>query len=492
MRMTCQIPLALLWLLLGGGSVRAQETFGVSTRNDSLMISFVEAEIVTAVQALARHLDKPLTFGTLGDGRVTLETPRPVPRSDALLLLRGLIESHDLELIEDSAIYRVRRRQNSIPAAMRAGATPGAGGAEAGPIQLWVVRLTHARASDVAATVNALYGRPSALGELGARRPTLTDELRQQRVPAESPPAGGEVRSPGRVASFAGEVVIVPDAGSNSLLIRASRDDFELIDAAIQELDVRPLQVLIEVLIAEVRQDRSFAFGLELGFDTLTVPGTRGTRAAGSNAGLGLGDFVLHVMNIRGRDVEATLRAASGRGEVNIVSRPVVLAANNETARILVGSQRPFVQIARSLPTETATRDQVIQYRDVGTELTVHPTISGDGYVMLEVSQEVNAATTETAFDAPVISTRSVQTRLLVRDGQTVVLGGLTDRQRDVSRSGVPVLSSIPLVGGLFGSYSRRTTATELLLFLTPRVIRTDEEIDAVTEPLTERAERMK
>lgn len=129
----------------------------------------------------------------------------------------------------------------------------------------------------------------------------------------------------------------------------------------------------------------------------------------------------------------------------------------------------------------------MVQYKDVGTQLQVRPTISADGYVMLEVTQEVNAVTTETAFDAPVISTRSVQTRLLVKGGQTAVLGGLADRQRDASQGGVPVLSGIPLLGGLFGRTSRRTTETELFIFLTPTVIAEDEDVDRVTRPLRER-----
>jgi len=112
--------------------------------------------------------------------------------------------------------------------------------------------------------------------------------------------------------------------------------------------------------------------------------------------------------------------------------------------------------------------------------------------VTLEVTQEVNSATAETAFDAPVISTRSVSTQLLIKDGQTIVLGGLTDRQRDRNQGGVPVLSSIPLIGGLFGRASRRTTETELFLFLTPRVIRSDEEATNLTEPLNKRVEKRK
>jgi general secretion pathway protein D len=108
------------------------------------------------------------------------------------------------------------------------------------------------------------------------------------------------------------------------------------------------------------------------------------------------------------------------------------------------------------------------------------------------VVQEVNAATAEVAFDAPVISTRSIQTRLLVHDGHTAIMGGLADRQQDVTRSGVPLLSAIPLIGGLFGRHSIRTVETELFVFLTPRVIRTDEDLDEATDSAGDRTRELR
>ena len=184
-------------------------------------------------------------------------------------------------------------------------------------------------------------------------------------------------------------------------------------------------------------------------------------------------------MNLGPYDIEASLRAAVSRGDARIVSRPVVVASNNREARILVGAQRPFVQVSRSLPTDTPSRDQVIQYRDVGTKLTVIPTINQDGYVSLVIRQEVNSATTETQFDAPVIATREAETQVLVRDGQTVVLGGLRERQHEVTKTGIPILSSLPILGGLFGFQSRRTTETELFLFITPMVLPDDAAADS-------------
>lgn len=482
---------ALVSMALFALSLRAQRDTTVVAQGDSITIRLIDVDIRAAIQALSRHLDRPVIFGAVGQGqRVTLETPQPVPRAQVVALLRGVLQAQGLELVADSAAgaYRVQLREQA-----RALAPPPVPTArpQGGPPALFVIRLRHARAADVAATVNALYGRASALGERGAP-PTLNEELRENRVPpvGVERPAGGVV--PGRAAQLTGEVTIVPDPGTNSLLIRASQEDFELIQAAVREVDVRPLQVLIEVVIAEVRRDRSFSFGVDASLPTSRVRGTTNTTVNARTTGIGLGDFALRIMDIGGVDLDVTLRAAASRGDVSILSRPIVLAANNEVAEILVGSQRPFVQVQRALPTDNAARDQVVQYKDVGTNLSVRPTISEDGYVMLEVTQEVNAATNEVAFDAPVISTRTVRTQLLVRDNQTVVLGGLADRQRERAQGGVPILSSIPLLGGLFGRASRRTTETELFLFLTPRVIRDDADVERVTQPLRESAETMK
>jgi general secretion pathway protein D len=289
------------------------------------------------------------------------------------------------------------------------------------------------------------------------------------------------------VAVFAGEVTIVPDAGTNSLLIRASGGDFALIQQAVRQLDIRPLQVLIEVLIVEARKDRGLSFGVDASFAPQQIAGLGKPKISSSTEGIGLSEFVLRVMGAGSLDIDATLRAAASNGSARIVSRPIVLAANNEQASILVGTQRPFVQVQRSLPTDASVRDRVVQYKDVGTQLVVRPTVSADGYVTLEVTQEVNSATAETAFDAPVISTRSVQTTLLVRDSQTIVLGGLTDEQREANQGGVPLLSRIPWLGGLFGRRTSRASETELLLFLTPRVIRSDDDAERLTSPLRSR-----
>jgi general secretion pathway protein D len=460
--------------------------------SDSLHIRFAETDLRVALQAIGQYLDRPLALSAgIPASRITFETPRPVARNDLPRILKGLLDVQGLEMVADTlaGIYRVQPRTIPVQPPPRS-AQPTR--AASGPLELFTLRMKHVKAQEAAATISALYGRPSAVGELGSRVRSLDYDLKDNLVPSPGSPPGVAVPqtmsapSPARSASFGGDVTIVPDTRSNSLLIRASRDDYQLIEAAARAIDVRPLQALIEAMVVEMRRDRSLAYGLDAALGKTPVTGL-GTVSA-TQRGLGLGDFALSVMGVDGKRLDLTLSAAASRGDARIVSRPVVIAANNEEANILVGSQRPFVQVQRSLPTEAPARDQVVQYKDVGTRLIVKPTISDDNYVMLEVLQEVNAATAETQFDAPVISTRMVKTRLLVKDGQTVVLGGLTDRQRDNSSRGVPLLSAIPWIGGLFGSRGEHVNETELFIFLTPHVLRSDADADSVTNPKLKRS----
>jgi general secretion pathway protein D len=296
-------------------------------------------------------------------------------------------------------------------------------------------------------------------------------------------PVAPEVRPPaqGLPGALSGDVQIVPDETTNSLLVRAEAGDWEVLRQTIAALDLRPLQVLIEVLIAEVRHTRDLQVGV-----------SASASKEGSSVelkGQTTGDFVLKILRSGDVDVSVTLAALAARGDVRILSRPVIFAQNNQEARILVGAERPFVQVFRSLPTDAAVRDQVVQYRDVGTSLTINPTINPDGYINLQLTQEVSTATAETQFGAPVISTREASTHVFMRDGQTAVIGGLIDRQRDRSRSGIPILSEIPGLGVLFGTTRRNTTNSELFLFLTPHVVSTDDDIERVRGQLQERSE---
>lgn len=447
-----------------------------------VFLDFQDTDLRLVITALSEAGNLNVVYSDLPPRKVTLRTAQPVARENVLDLLRSLAESNGLLLIEEEG--GLIRIESLGPAAPGGAAAVLAGEDE--DLRIFVYRLKHARAPQLAATLQSLFGgTPSRGREERGRRQTLSETLREQQIPRIAPDGEPEVTvevgpaaPAGLPGQLSGEIQIVPDELTNSLLVRSNPADWEIIQQTIEALDLRPLQVLIEVLIAEVRRDKALELGIggEVHFDDhdTEITGTLVTKT--------VGDLVLEVMELGRFDVEATLNALASSGRVRILSRPVILAQNNQEARILVGSERPFIQVFRSLPTDEAVRDQVVQFRDVGTSLTIVPTINSDGYVNLEVVQEVSTATSEVQFGAPVISTREAATHLFVHDGQTVVIGGLIENQETRNRSGIPLLKDIPLLGYLFGTTRNESLRNELFVFLTPHVLQNDADAERLRE----------
>src|SRR5207302_7264462 len=177
-----------------------------------------------------------------------------------------------LEFTEDSSFFRIGPARPLPPGGAVGGAALPPGGVGQGggaAVQLFVIRLKHARAADVAATVNLLFGAGGEFsGRAGLSAPTLSDELRRNVVPPAGAAAGatapGQAQAPAsKSGALSGPVTIVPDELTNSLLIRASQQDYDILKQGVEQLDIRPLQVLIEVMIVETRRDRTFSFGAD-------------------------------------------------------------------------------------------------------------------------------------------------------------------------------------------------------------------------------------
>jgi general secretion pathway protein D len=490
--------LVILPLVAGVTRALAQEPVGVVRTDGGVAFDFQDADLRIVLTSLAKMAGINIVYGNLPGRQVTLRTGGPVPVSGIRALLESVLRANDLEMVEEGAVTRIL-----APSTTAEPRGPSGRGAPSGEIRLFVERLRYADASAMAQTLQSVFGIESSgglaeEGSAGTSQP-LSQALREQNIPPVDPrrpapapamPAGVAGHGPqaGDSASVSavlrGEVTIVPDPVTNALLIRATQLDYETIHAAMLRLDVRPLQVLIEVLIAEVRRNKSTAVGV-----SWRIPFQAGdTSAMATLAGASTGDFVLKVLGLGSVNADFVLQALATSGNVTILSRPVILAQNAEEARILVGDQRPFVQVSRALPTDNAARDEVVQYRNVGTQLSIRPTINANGYVSMDLTQEVSSATAEVQFGAPVINTREVQTRLLVRDGHTVVIGGLISTQKDRSASGVPILKDLPLIGWLFRSSQSRTVSSELFLLLTPHVLQSDEDVDDVVRQLRENA----
>src|SRR5207244_7510273 len=215
----------------------AQDTSAVRPVGDSVSVRFVDADIRGVIQALGRYLPKPVLVGPIQPVRVTLETPAPVARVGVRDLLKGLVESQNLQFTEDSTFFRVGPRAPEATDRLTAGPPDRRGRTAGGDLQLFVIRLKHARAADVAATVNLLFGAGGEFsGRAGLSTPTLSDELRRNVVPpaGAAPPVVAALAQPAtKPATLSGLVTIVPDQLTNSLLIRASQQDFDVLQQAV-------------------------------------------------------------------------------------------------------------------------------------------------------------------------------------------------------------------------------------------------------------------
>lgn len=374
-------------------------------------------------------------------------------------------------------------------------------------LRTFVVPLKYANAEDLAGSLGRLFGLTVAANgqrnlddlslsrSLDMFRQRETDAFRMRRdlqqpsVIVNQPAAAvqrGDSLDAQDTGALMGQTTVVPHGPSNSLLIRTAPPNFPLLQETVQALDVRPAQVLLEVTVAEI----TLGTGDQFGVDWSTVGGSSRTSFGNPDAAdsSSLRDFAVRVVTLRNANVRAILRALSTRSQVKVLSTPSVVASNNRESRILVGSRVPFIASQR-LGNDIAI-DRSVQYENVGTSLTIIPTINLDDYVSVQILQEVSSLTTQTiqsALNAPVISTREASTRAVIRDGQTVVIAGLIGTSREDIESGIPFLKDIPILGNLFKRRSIARNRTEVAIFVTPYIVRSDEDADTLRERVRSR-----
>jgi general secretion pathway protein D len=282
---------------------------------------------------------------------------------------------------------------------------------------------------------------------------------------------------------------IIADDSTNSLVIRALPRDYRKIREAVERLDILPLQVLIEATIAEVTLSDELRYGVEWFFRSGDFQATFSQNPTGAVAGTFPGFSALFA----NADARVVLNALEAVSDVNVISSPQLLVLDNQTARLQVGDQVPIVvQQAAPISGDLDTIVNSIELRDTGVILTVTPRVNAGGLVVLEIQQEVsNVVQSETQTQSeqstPTISQRLVSSTVAVQSGETVALGGLITDNRNRARSGVPILSSIPVIGILFSTRSTVAARTELLVLLTPSVIDSPARARAITEELRRR-----
>ena len=295
-----------------------------------------------------------------------------------------------------------------------------------------------------------------------------------------------------------GGVKIIADKDNNSLLILATAQEFEKIEAALRKLDTSPRQVLIQVTIAQITLNNNLQYGLEWFFSNnggtvngqlVTNLGTSGGSIPSTPTSLSNG-FSIYKLGSAG-DIRALFSALEVDSDLKILSTPQLMVTDNQTAQIQIGDQVPTLGNTQTTSTGTITS---VNYISTGVQLTVTPRINAGGLVSMDISQAVStpSATTTSGINSPTVSQRSIVTHVAVQSGKTLVLGGLMQDQDGGGNTGLPYLSRIPVLGALFGAQSQSKVRNELVVLITPRVINNAEDASEVTQEYRRRVDELK
>jgi general secretion pathway protein D len=362
-------------------------------------------------------------------------------------------------------------------------------------VRTFVYYVENGEAEELAKILKEIY--PEKEEAPRPARPAAAQPTRRVvRRPQPPAPAVG-------IAAEVGKVTITAYKDINALIIKCTPRTYLSVLELLKKLDVPPKQVLIEVLVAEVTLTDVAEFGLQWLFKrerpdlaftgTSTVTITEGggvVLGPALTGGRGITGLVTAVVD--SLLIESTLQVLASEGRLNVLASPHILAMDNKEAKIEVGSEEPVATgLIKQPETGTLSTQAQVQYRTVGTILTVTPRITEKNKVTLEITQEVSQVNRGAAtvlgetFDS--FNTRKATTTAVVESGKTLLIGGLIRESDNFRREGIPVLSKIPLIGYLFSTTTRTKEKTELVVMVTPHVIGSQEEADRIAQEFQNR-----
>ncbi len=407
--------------------------------------------------------------------------------------------------------------------------------------QLFVYYVKNVKATDLAEKLTDIFsssgsgaaGAPAPIGavtpgvasiEINAMNRGRKDErdLNQRaravtQAPITTTPAGVAGTAGGSGEAGGGISIVESDniritsiEESNALLIKSTSSQYDSIESAIRRLDVVPLQVHIEARFLEVTLTDRFRFGVQSYFENLKLPGPRFADGVEHGAPTSFGGSITPAgvaWTFLSDHADFLIDTLQSEGVVEVLAAPSVVVLNNKSANINVGTQIPVVSsfintgggvVNPNDPNNPGINPGIgnsfVQFRDTGITLDVTPRVNPGGLVYLEIKQEKStpgAADTAVAGNVAV-NKRTLETEIAVQSGQTVMLGGLISDEADRFKGGVPVLSKIPVIGGLFGSTNRNRVRQELIVLITPTVIGSAQEGDELTREYRERFRQLK
>lgn len=307
-------------------------------------------------------------------------------------------------------------------------------------------------------------------------------------APVSAEAATGSSRGVGAVPVASGGTIGVDSIG-NRIMFTGTASQFSVLRNLLVQLDRAAPQVMIEVTIAEVDITDQTQVGLEW-FFTKSAMGGKFSGGTSGKLGLGSNGLSATFTGFTGNDLRAAFNAFAKNNKVNIISRPQLTTRSGEQAKIQVGTDIPIItsQAASSVQANNNTQVlQTVQYRQTGVILDIKPTVYGDNRVDLEISQEVSkqAEDSNAAIASPSILKRSLTTKISLTDGATHVMGGLIDDNFTKGNQGIPFLKDIPILGNAFRTDTVSGTKTELILLVTPFIIRDASDMAALATQMT-------
>lgn len=306
----------------------------------------------------------------------------------------------------------------------------------------------------------------------------------------------------GQAVATIGNIRVMADELNNSILVWGTKSEYSKIEATLKRLDLPPTQVLIEATIVEVTLTDDLEYGLQWAFNDMHSINGRNYSGSGVLGNSDTGTFknpgsgFSYSLSKSVGNVRATLHALASKSLVKVISSPSLMVLDNHTASITVGNQQPITSSITTPTTDvnSSATTSSIQYKDTGVGLSVTPSVNSGNLVTMQIDQTVTdvGAQIPEANNQRAFLQRQISSKVAVRSGEAIVLGGLIKDNATNGKSGVPLLQDVPLLGKLFSTNTVNGGRTELLVVITPRVVRTDIDIREVSEDLRDRLKGLK
>ncbi|MDA3785985.1 MAG: hypothetical protein PF568_03720, partial [Deltaproteobacteria bacterium] len=469
-----------------------QGTISTIASHNTLLISDYESKIIDLLSILARLDVSPLTSVKIRLVKV-MNAPLFDLRDEVVEILATLnINTTDFEGIAIQPLERISSLllvsqseflvNNAEKWITELDVMPGRD-----RDNIYIYNARNTVASELAELVNRLIQDDSTPTTQSSAADTSPDQTSAQSSLGAARKIAGATKGSMASLRFTGTPLLLADDTRIIILLRALPPDYSRLVRLLERLDNLPRQVLVEVIVAEISLKNELSLGVEWAILNNKLGSNNGTPYSFDMDTFGLTNSLSTALNLvvkGGDDVKGLLKALAGKTDLSILSSPQVLVLNTETATVNVGEEVPIVTTIteNEYPggSDTPQVDKTVQYKNTGVILEVTPQINYNGIIILDIKQTVSKALPipEKGVQSNPIRTRELKTKFAVKDGQSILIGGLIGTDNTISDSGIPFFKDIPLLGYLFKYETRQMEKTELLIMLTPYVIETENVLD--------------